>query len=51
MFPKVLATGHSTLESNCSSFALSFRAPQEGYFPHSANIAFSITSGVACEQL
>jgi hypothetical protein len=51
MFPKVLATGHSTLESSCSSLALSFLAPHEGYLPRSANIAFSIVSGVAWEQL
>jgi hypothetical protein len=51
MFPKVLATGHSKRESNCSSLALSFLAPQEEYLPRSANIAFSMASGVACEQL
>ena len=51
MFPNVLATGHSTLESSCSSFALSFLAPQEGYLLRSASIAFSIGSAVACEQL
>jgi hypothetical protein len=36
MYRKVLATGRSTLE---------------GCLPRSANIAFSIASGVACEQL
>jgi hypothetical protein len=51
MLPNVLAAGQSTLDSNCSNLALSFRAPQDGYLLRKARIAFSILSGVACEQL
>ena len=46
MFPKVLSIDHSMLESSCSSLALSFLAPHEGYLVRSANIAFSIALGV-----
>ena len=51
MLPNVLAAGQPTLGSSCSSLALSFRAPQDGYLLRNARIAFSILSGVAWEQL